>query len=59
MRELLRDYFDGRLSRRGFLHRLVASGFTVAAAGAILDAADADGQTVAAGVPGQAQPGRW
>ena len=53
MRELLRDYFDGRLSRRGFLHRLLASGFTAAAAGAILDAADADAQTAAAGALAQ------
>src|SRR5262245_63491850 len=53
MRQLLRDYFDGRLSRRGFLHRLLASGFTAAAAGAILDAADADAQTAAAGALGQ------
>ncbi|MBI4478261.1 MAG: thiamine pyrophosphate-binding protein [Acidobacteria bacterium] len=40
MRHLLCEYFDGRLSRRGFLHRLVASGLTAAAARSMLQAAD-------------------
>src|SRR5262245_40794070 len=42
MRELLREYLDGRLTRRGFLQRLVATGFTAAAARTIVDAADVD-----------------
>ncbi len=49
MRDLLRDYFDGRLSRRGFLRRLAATGFTAAAARSIIEAADA-GAVDAAGV---------
>jgi thiamine pyrophosphate-dependent acetolactate synthase large subunit-like protein len=40
MRELLRDYFDGRLSRRGFFTRLVGTGLTAAAARSVVDAAD-------------------
>jgi thiamine pyrophosphate-dependent acetolactate synthase large subunit-like protein len=40
MRELLRDYLDGNLSRRGFLTQLVAAGFTAGAAGSIIEAAD-------------------
>lgn len=40
MRDLLRDYFDGRLSRRGFFTRLVAAGLTAAAARAVVEAAD-------------------
>jgi benzoylformate decarboxylase len=47
MRELLREYLDGRLSRRGFLQRLIATGFTVAAASSIVDAADVDTAAVA------------
>lgn len=41
MQQLLRDYFDGRLSRRGFMQRLVATGFTAAAARSVLGAAEA------------------
>ena len=44
MQELLRDYFDGRLSRRGFFHKLVAVGFTTAAAGSLIEAADSGEQ---------------
>jgi len=40
MRELIRDYYDGRLSRRAFVGRLVATGLTVAAARSVLEAAD-------------------
>jgi acetolactate synthase I/II/III large subunit len=40
MRDLLRDYFDGRLSRRGFLSRLVATGLTAAAARSVVETAD-------------------
>jgi benzoylformate decarboxylase len=40
MRELLRDYLNGNLSRRGFLTQLVAAGFTAGAAGSIIEAAD-------------------
>ncbi len=40
MRELLHNYLDGHLSRRGFMQRLVASGFTAAAARSIVEAAD-------------------
>lgn len=40
MRDLVRDYFDGRLSRRRFLARLVATGMTAAAARSVLEAAD-------------------
>src|SRR5262245_54094426 len=45
MRHLLHDYFDGRLSRRGFLSKLVATGFTAAAARSIVAAADQDVQS--------------
>ena len=41
MQQLLRDYFDGRVSRRGFMQRLVATGFTAAAARSVLGAAEA------------------
>lgn len=40
MRDVLRDYLNGRLTRRGFFRRLTAAGFTAAAAGSLLDAAD-------------------
>lgn len=40
MRDLLHDYLDGRLSRRGFFRRLVAAGLTAAAARSLLEAAD-------------------
>lgn len=42
MRELVQNYLDGGLSRRGFLGRLVATGLTVAAAEAIADATEPD-----------------
>lgn len=41
MQQLLRDYFDGRVSRRGFMQRMVATGFTAAAARSVLGAAEA------------------
>ncbi|MCU1385119.1 MAG: hypothetical protein JWL71_3816 [Acidobacteria bacterium] len=53
MRELLLDYFNGHLSRRGFLQRLVATGLTTAAAHSIVEAADADNEPEAA-APGDA-----
>ncbi len=40
MRDLHRDYFDGRLSRRAFCGRLVATGLTAAAARSVVEAAD-------------------
>ena len=40
MRDLHRDYFDGRLSRRAFVGRLVATGLTAAAARSVVAAAD-------------------
>jgi len=40
MQLLLRDYLEGRVSRRGFLERLVATGFTAAAARSVLGAAE-------------------
>ena len=40
MRELVREYFDGRLSRRAFVGRLVATGLTAGAARLVVDAAD-------------------
>jgi acetolactate synthase I/II/III large subunit len=40
MRDLLCDYFDGRVSRRGFFTRLVGTGLTAAAARSIVEAAD-------------------
>jgi thiamine pyrophosphate-dependent acetolactate synthase large subunit-like protein len=40
MQELLREYFDGRLSRRGFFGRLVATGLTASAARSVLEASD-------------------
>ncbi len=43
MRGLLRDYFDGRLSRRGFLQQLVATGLTASAARSMVEAADLGG----------------
>jgi thiamine pyrophosphate-dependent acetolactate synthase large subunit-like protein len=50
MRELLRDYLDGRLSRRGFLERLVATGFTMAAARSIVEGANVEAAPAAADV---------
>lgn len=43
MRGLLRDYFDGRLSRRGFFQQLVATGLTASAARSMVEAADLGG----------------
>jgi len=40
MRALIRDYYDGRLSRRDFVGRLVAAGLTAAAARSVVEAAD-------------------
>ena len=40
MQALLRDYFDGRLSRRRFFERLVATGLTATAARSVLEAAE-------------------
>jgi benzoylformate decarboxylase len=40
MRDLMRDYFGGRLSRRGFFQRLVATGLTASAARSLVEAAD-------------------
>ncbi len=40
MRDLVRAYLDGCVSRRGFLARLTAAGFTGAAARAMLEAAE-------------------
>ena len=40
MRELLRDYMDGQLSRRSFFERLVAVGFTATAASSVIRAAE-------------------
>ena len=40
MRELLRDYYDGRLTRRSFVGRLVAAGLTAAAARSVAEAAE-------------------
>ncbi len=40
MRELVQEYLDGNLSRRVFLQRLVATGFTMAAASSIVRAPD-------------------
>lgn len=40
MRELIRDYYDGHLSRRTFVGRLVATGLTAAAARSVVEAAD-------------------
>ena len=52
MRDLLRDYFDGRLSRRGFFSRLVATGLTAAAARSVLEAADfGSSDAASAGAP--------
>lgn len=53
MQRLLRDYLDGRVTRRGFMRRLVATGFTAAAARTVLDAAEvgATERAAKAGVP--------
>jgi kynurenine formamidase len=51
MRDLLREYLDGCLSRREFFRQLVAAGFTATAAESLLEAADRgaiDGADVAA-----------
>jgi thiamine pyrophosphate-dependent acetolactate synthase large subunit-like protein len=54
MRDLHRDYFDGRLSRRAFVGRLVATGLTATAARSVVEAADlgtADAAAAAGGAP--------
>jgi len=43
MRQLLHDYYDGRLSRRGFLQHLIATGMTMSAARSVVAAAEAGG----------------
>ena len=43
MRDLVHDYYDGRLSRRGFLQRLVATGMTLSAARSVVTAAETGG----------------
>lgn len=43
MRELLREYYDGSLSRRGFFRRLVATGLTASAAWSMVEAAELGG----------------
>ncbi len=58
MRDLLRDYYDGRLSRRAFFGRLVATGLTASAARSIIEAAGAGGglePQVAAAPPASVQ----
>jgi benzoylformate decarboxylase len=40
MRELVRDFMDGHLTRRSFFQRLVAAGFTTAAASSMVRAAE-------------------
>jgi benzoylformate decarboxylase len=40
VQQLLRAYFDGHLTRRAFLQKLVAAGFTASAASSILRAAE-------------------
>jgi benzoylformate decarboxylase len=40
MREIIRDYYDGRLSRRAFVGRLTAAGLTATAARSVLQAAE-------------------
>jgi benzoylformate decarboxylase len=40
MRELVRDFMDGHLSRRSFFQRLVAAGLTTAAASSVVRAAE-------------------
>ncbi len=47
MRALLNDYYGGALSRRGFLGRLMAAGFSAAAAARVVDAADLGGADAA------------
>ncbi len=54
MRDLLRDYFDGRLSRRGFFGRLVATGLSVSAARSIVDAAQLGSASSASSASSQA-----
>ncbi len=43
MRQLLWEYLDGNLSRRGFLRSLVAAGFTASAARSVVEAAESGG----------------
>ncbi|MGE0464477.1 MAG: thiamine pyrophosphate-binding protein [Vicinamibacterales bacterium] len=52
MRTLIRDYYDGRVSRRAFLGRLMATGLTAAAARSVLQAADLGILEGAAAAPG-------
>lgn len=47
MRELVHDYFEGHLSRRGFFEAMVKAGFTAAAAEAALEPLDASELTAA------------
>ncbi len=44
MRELLRDYMEGHLSRRSFFQRLVAAGFTATAASSVIRSAESGEQ---------------
>jgi len=43
MREILSEYLNGHLSRRGFLQRLVAAGFTASAARSVVEASEVEG----------------
>lgn len=52
MRTLIRDYYDGRVSRRAFVGRLMATGLTAAAARSVLQAADLGTLEGAAAAPG-------
>lgn len=56
MREVMRDYFEGRLTRRGFLRTLATTGLTAAAARSIVEAAE-PGAVAAAG--GKASASRF
>ena len=52
MRTLVRDYYDGRVSRRAFVARLAGTGLSVAAARSVLRAADLGAIEGAAPPPG-------
>ncbi len=44
MQNLLKEYFDGHLSRRNFFQRLIATGLTASAAQSMIEAANVDNQ---------------
>jgi len=54
MKELVAQFLSNGISRRDFVHRLVASGVSVTAASSILESVDAFAQTAGASAPAEA-----